>query len=407
MGDDAATVEQLRAELRQVCDEKAALAAELAVSRDEQRATAATLRIVAGSPTDLQLVLNAVASSAMRLSRSTRGTLAIQDGDSLRIVAVAGEAGVSGIHRQIGDVIDLSGHSPGSVSIRERRTVHIPDRSSPSFRAEFPASLSRMAATAVHVPLVREGRAIGNITVSRDVAAPYSPNDIALVETFADQAVIAIKNARLFEELEQRNRELGEALEQQTATAEVLRVIASSPTDLDSVLQSIIDSAARLCDAQGGTILQLRERDGLFSPRVSCGRQRALQEGLYDDPFEDFPGLPISAGTPPGRALHERRTIHVHDMAEAIEIEFPDARPFQPIYGFRTMVAVPLVSNDLPIGIFVLVQYEVQPFTDAQIALLETFASQAVIAIENARLFEALERRNRELQESNRQVSEA
>src|SRR5262249_18880245 len=159
---------------------------------------------------------------------------------------------------------------------------------------------------------LREGVAIGTITILRYEVRPFTEQQVALLEMFADQAVIAIENARLFEELGQRNAELQEsnrqvteALEQQTATAEVLRVIASSPTDAQAVLQSILDAAAQLCDAPGGTILQIRAADGLLAPRVAHGAQRASYDERYHggDPFADAPGLTPTRDNPAGLAL--------------------------------------------------------------------------------------------------------
>ena len=373
---------------------------DLSEALEQQTATAAVLRIIASSPTDLQPVLDAVAVNAARLCDAKDAFISLLDGDLLV------PRGFWASYTPFGATFGGPGLrvSRGSVmgrAVIENRTIHVHDLAAEADDA-YPDSTAKRAGVRTYLatPLLREGRPIGTISVRRMEARPFSDSQILLLGTFADQAVIAIENVRLFQELEQRNRDLSEALEQQTATAEVLRVIASSPTDLGSVLQSILDTAARLCGAQGGAILQLRERDGLLSPRVSYGHQRTMYESRYADPFTNFTGLPLSPGTPPGRALLERRTIHVDDMEEASKTDFPDARPFQPIYGFRTLVAVPLISNDLPIGIFAMMQYEVSPFTDAQIALLETFASQAVIAIENTRLFEALERRNGELTEA-------
>ena len=393
---------------------------ELSEALEQQTATAEVLRVIASSPTDLQTVLDTIAATTRRLCNADSAGVQRRSGDLL--VTLAGQARPGYEAAESGVQIVKEGRSLGSrglprsrgsitwLALLDQTTVHVEDvfAAQETFPTGYAAAQRVGFRTFAATPLLHGGEALGVLFLANfGEPRPFTSQQLSLLETFANQAAIAIANTGLFQELEQRNRELGEALEQQTATAEVLRVIASSPTDLESVLQSILDTAARLCDAQGGTILQIRERDGLLSPRVSYGRQHSLYEGRYDDPFNDFPGLPLSPGTPPGRALMERHTIHVHDMAEAMEREFPDARPFQPTYGFRTQVTVPMISNGLPVGILAMSRYEVQPFTDEQVTLLETFASQAVIAIENTRLFEALERRNSELQESNRQVSEA
>jgi signal transduction histidine kinase len=370
---------------------------ELNESLERETATGEILRVIASSPTDLRPVLDAVGERALTLFDAAGVFVYLVEGNHL--VRAAAFGAVASLETNIVRPLDrtwLSGRAilDGKTFVADD-VAALPEAEYPIAR-DAQRKLGYRAALAT--PLLREGTAIGALTVMRMEPRPFSEQQIALGESFAAQAVIAIENARLFDELERRNRELGEALEQQSALGEVLRVIAASPADLQSVLQSIIDMAARLCNAPGGTILQLREVDGRLSPRVAYGRQRDLYEGLYGDPFVDFPGLPLSPGIPPGRALLERRTIHVHDMVEAIKTDYPDARPFQPTYGFRTLVCVPLITNDLPIGIFAMLRYEVQPFTEDEIGLLETFADQAVIAIENARLFQELQNRVAELQ---------
>ena len=209
---------------------------------------------------------------------------------------------------------------------------------------------------------------------------PFTPAQIKLLETFADQAVIAIENARLF-------KELTEALEQQTATSQILGVIASSPTDVQPVLNVVAENAARLCDANNAVIM-----------RVFGGRfQRAAYWG---DVQESSSSHPISRGIPIGRAILDRQIIHVDDLLAKIDTEYPDAKEPQNIYSTRTVLAAPLMREGVPIGAILVRRREVRPFSDKQIALLKTFADQAVIAIENVRLFQELEARTRELARS-------
>jgi signal transduction histidine kinase len=207
--------------------------------------------------------------------------------------------------------------------------------------------------------------------------------------------VVADDEARI----EQLEAEVRRLREQQAATAEVLRVIASSPTDLESALQSILESAAALCDAPGGLILQLDD-GGQLVPRVSYGITRERSEQLP----ADTPDAPLyrspTRSSVAGRALLDARTIHVHDLAEAVKGEYHSARAWQAHFGARTNVTVPLIGRDGPFGVFSMQRFEVLPFTERQLALLEMFADQVVIAIENARLFQ-------ELQEANRQLGEA
>jgi signal transduction histidine kinase len=228
-------------------------------------------------------------------------------------------------------------------------------------------------------PLLREGIPIGSIHIRRMEVRPFTDKQIKLLETFAAQAVIAIENVRLFQELK-------ESLEQQTATSEILGVIASSPTDIQPVLDVVAENAARLCDAFNSLIYRV----------VGEGLQLVAKHGPIPAPA-GF--LPISRGLPTGRAVVDRETIHVDDLMAA-EIDFPEAPAFQQLTGTRTILATPLLREGQPIGAIVVRRQEVRPFAEKQIKLLETFADQAVIAIENVRLFQELDERTNELTRS-------
>ena len=208
---------------------------------------------------------------------------------------------------------------------------------------------------------------------------PFTPAQIKLLETFADQAVIAIENVRLFQELK-------ESLEQQTATSEILGVIASSPTDIQPVLDTVAKNAARLCEAADAQI-RLIEGDGT-----------RLVASFGSLPAPDF--RPMGLESPTGRALLNRETIHVHDLQEAMKTEFPDAQALASRSGIRTFLSTPMLRGGTPIGLINIRRSEVRPFNEKQITLLETFADQAVIAIENVRLFKELQERNAELREA-------
>jgi GAF domain-containing protein len=220
--------------------------------------------------------------------------------------------------------------------------------------------------------MLREGAPIGAIIIRRTEVRPFSDKQIALLKTFADQAVIAIENARLFNELK-------ESLEQQTATSEILGVIASSPTDIQPVLDIVAENAARLCDANDARIMLVEGE--VLRPAAHYGP-------ILDPPRGD--GTPISRHWPAGRAVIDRQTIHVHDMEAVVEAEFPESKSRQPLSGVRTILVTPLLREGLAIGVLNIRRIEVQSFTDKQIKLLETFADQAVIAIENVRLFQEL-----------------
>ena len=217
------------------------------------------------------------------------------------------------------------------------------------------------------VPLLREGMAIGVIVIWRDFVEPFTERQIELVKTFADQAVIAIENVRLFKEIQERNAELREALEHQTATAEVLGIISRSPTDVQPVLDAIVESAARVCGIDD-VVLRLREGDTMV-PRAHFG---PIPIGRVE----------ISIDEPQFRWMREHGTLHIPDVRA--QNDFPTLGS---IGGWRTFLVVPLRQQGELIGTLTARRIEVRPFTPAQIKLLETFADQAVIAIENVRLF--------------------
>jgi GAF domain-containing protein len=251
----------------------------------------------------------------------------------------------------------------------DRQIIHCPDMLSAETRSEFPesaATAERLGVrTALIVPLLRETDAIGAIHLRRNEVRPFTDKQIALVKIFADQAVIAIENVRLFKEIQERNAELREALEYQTATSEVLGIISRSPTDVQPVLDAIVESAARVC---GIDDVLLRLHDGtMFVPRAHFG------------------SIPI----------REHGALHVPDVRA--QTQFP---PLGSGGTFRTYLSAPLRQQGELIGILNARRIEVRPFTPAQIKLLETFADQAVIAIENVRLFNELDARNRQLTES-------
>src|SRR4029453_2490608 len=272
--------------------------------------------------------------------------------------------------------------TPSGRAVIDREVIHIHDLTTPEAQAEFPHARATHsgARTGLLVPLLREGKAIGVIRIRRTEVRPFSEKQIKLMETFADQAVIAIENVRLFQELK-------ESLEQQTATSEILGVIASSPTDIQPVLDVVAENAARLCDATDAVI-----------HRIDGDKLRPVAN------YGPLPGrgnlesIPINRENIPARAIIDRQTLHIDDLAAVPEDDLP-AR-FARRCGVRTVLATPMLREGIPIGTIHIRRLEVRPFTEKQIKLLETFASQAVIAIENVRLFNELDTRNRQLTEA-------
>ena len=354
----------------------------LAETIEQQTATSEILRAISGSPTDLQKVLDALAESAARLCDTSDVAIQQADpgGETSTLVAHDGPVPVV-----LGERYPIRADFITGRAFLERRVIHVDDiLAEPA--VEFPSSAAYAVRygyrTQLVVPLLQGEKAIGVFSVRRPEVRPFSGEQIALVKTFSDEAVIAIENTRLFKELQ-------EQLEQQTATSEVLRVISSSPTDLQPVLDAVAESAARLCGASDALIY-----------RVHGDRlEGAAQYGSLGDSVMGE-SLPIRRDLLTGRAVIDRKPIHVPDLLAESDAEFGHAKALAASRGYRTALAVPLLREGNAIGTISIRRLEVQPFSDKQIALLQTFADQAVIAIENTRLFNELESRNRDLADS-------
>src|SRR4051794_38297052 len=270
----------------------------------------------------------------------------------------------------------------GSLTSRtalEGRTIHVEDCLADA-EYTFP-DFQRIGGfrTMLGVPLLRDGVVIGVLGLLRSVVAPFTEAQIALVTTFADQAVIALQNVRLFEAEQARTRELSESLRQQTATADVLKVISRSTFDLESVLQTLVESAAHLCDADKATIT--RQREGVFFRAEFYGFSQEFVDYARTVPVEPTTGSAI------GRALLEGKAVHIPDVDADPDYTWLEA----PKLGdFRTIIGVPMLREGVPVGVISLVRSEPRPFTEKQIELVSTFADQAVIAIENVRLLNEL-----------------
>jgi len=267
--------------------------------------------------------------------------------------------------------------------------AHIPDvLADPEYRFFESQRLGNFR-TSLGIPLLREGTPIGVLVLARSTVRPFSAKEIELVTTFADQAVIAIENVRLFDELQARTEELSESLRQQTATADVLKVISRSTFDLKSVLQTLVESAGSLCSADYATIT--RQKDGVLFFAEAYGYSSEFIEYVKAMPVER------GRGTATGRALLEGRVIHIADVLADPEYTWAEA---QRLGGYRTVLAVPMLREGVPTGVLTLTRSEVRPFSDKQIDLVSTFADQAAIAIENVRLFDEIQDKNRQLQQA-------
>jgi signal transduction histidine kinase len=356
----AGELSKLKKELQRVTEQLESRDRELAEAFEQQTATSEVLKVISRSAFDLQPVLDTLVESATRLC-SAVGELE----EFVRQHPLAPDRG----------------SITGRVAL-ERRTIQIEDvLADPDYRLQ---ELQRIEGyrTLLGVPLLRDGIVIGVFDLWRNKVDRFTDRQIDLVTTFADQAVIAIENVRLFQELK-------EALEQQTATSQILGVIASSPTDLQPVLDVVAENAARLCDATDAHIFRVDGNALRLAASFGSMPIIAAQESL-----------PISRAIVTTRTIVDRQTIHVHDLAAEVEIEFPASKLYQERFGTRTILATPLLREGVPLGAIVIRRTAVRPFTDKQIALLKTFADQAVIAIENVRLFQELRAQTRELARS-------
>jgi signal transduction histidine kinase len=354
---------------------------------EQQTAISEILRVISSSPGDVRPMLNAVAERALKLCDAAESTIVLVEGDALRFAAGFGTTQTL----REGEAMPLNRGSVTGRAVVDRALIHLTDLAQAPME-EFPIGRElqkRIGHRAIlSVPLMREDRAIGAIALWRMEARPFTEKQIALVKTFADQAAIAIENVRLFNATK-------EALEQQTAVAEILRVISSSPTDVQPVLDAIAESAARLCDAAAASMYLT---DGAVLRHLAS-------KGPSPDPVSSIEVLPINRDSISGRALLERRAIEVDDMLAA-GTDYPLSLEIAQRAGHRTVVVVPLFREEKPFGTILLRRQEVRPFSERELALLRTFGDQAAIALENVRLFREIEDKSRQLEVANKHKSE-
>jgi len=355
---------------------------DLTESLEQQTATAEILRVISQSQRDVQPVFEAIAANARKLCRATSGWVNTFDGELIKLAA-ADTLSLEAIEaaRWLYPMPPGRG-STAARAILTRALAYVPDvREDADYRMQSVAEAAGFLSV-LSVPMLLEGNPIGIVTVTGAEPAMFTARQIAMLQTFADQAVIAIENTRLFNELQTRNRDLTEALEQQTATSEILRVISRSPTDLQPVLDAVAESAARLCDANDATIFRV---DG------DAFRSAAHFGSIPTSSVEER--IPILRDIVTGRAILDRSVLHIADVLAESDSDFGGSKAYAARFGYRTMLAVPMLREGTAIGTIAIRRAEVRPFSDKQIALLKTFADQAVIAIENTRLFTELQER--------------
>jgi signal transduction histidine kinase len=362
----------------------------------QQTATAQVLKTISRSAFDLQSVFNVVVENATELCRAEWGYLFRRDGDVFRLVATSG--GVK-------ELVDYEWTHPTAITHNtlvgrtaiERRPVHIPDLFlDPDY--EWPPNREHGVHTVLGVPIFKDSDVVGVIGVARMQVAPFSDEEIRLIETFADQAAIAIENVRLFNETK-------EALEQQTAISEVLKVISGSAFDVKPILETVTESAARLCDADLGWTGWIQTADALEGLRgvpAQWGRTEELRHRFDPlagrQPTRDF-GTSVL-----GLAFREKRTIHISDIAA--QPKLLAASPTVRTTGSRTVLAVPMLQAGEPLGVIVLSRVSVRPFTPREVQLVETFADQAAIAIQNVKLVNEIQQKSQQLEIASRHKSE-
>jgi two-component system, NtrC family, sensor kinase len=364
-------------------DEVRARTRDLTEALQQQTATADVLKVISRSAFDLQAVLGALLSSAVRLSGVRGGAIALRDGEALRVRAESGRD-AEYTREILGRVITAGRGSVSGRVLLSGKVEQISDvRADPDFDLPPGGSFARLG-----VPMLRNGKVEGVIVLVRDEPGPFSPRVIELVQTFADQAVIAIENVRLFNEVQARTRDLTEALQQQTATAEVLKVISRSAFDLQAVFDTLTSSAVELIGGVNGTIFV---RDGeSFPARAHSGVAPEFVRVLAATP--PTPGRQSATA----RVLLSGKTECIADVLTDKEYTLPS----NALNRTRSLLATPLLREDRIEGVLVIGRSEPGEFTQRQIDLVQTFADQAVIAIENVRLFDEVQARTRDLTEA-------
>jgi GAF domain-containing protein len=364
---------------------------QLSETLEQQAATAEVLRVISSSPGELEPVFQAMLENATRLCEAKFGVLFRPERDSLRAVAMHGAPLAYVEERRRNPIIRPNPKTTLGRAVASKQTVHTADVLKEPDYFDAPsgytaAQLTKLggARTVLAVPMIKDSELIGAIVIYRQEVRPFTEKQIALVHNFAAQAVIAIENTRLLNELRQRTTDLSESLEQQTATSEVLRVISSSPGALEPVFEIMLENATRICEAKYGNLYLFSDQTFQIVAAHSASVELA-SERLRGPPIYPAPGTGL------GRVLTTKAAVQIADVLN--DPGYPRDHPLRIAAergGVRTLLAIPLLKDEELVGAITILRQEIRPFTDKQIALVTNFAAQAVIAIENTRLLNEL-----------------
>jgi len=359
------------------------LTMELEEALQRQAATADILKVIAGSRTNIQPVLDAIVKAAVRFCGAEDAVIGLREDDEAVVGAHAGP-----IQHDVGRRVPLDRTSAAGRAILDGRTMLVPDLLAPeAAELTMGQKLAREFGfrAVVAVPMMSEREAIGTLFLRKTQPGAFTPQQIDLLQTFAAQAVIAVENVRLFSEVKAKTVDLARSVDELTATGDVLKIISRSSVDLETVLDRLVETVARLCRADQAAMF--RRRDKMYQLVTVRGFSEEAQEFVRAHPFAH------DRRTVTGRAVSERRAIHIPDVAQDPEYRYEGAK----LIGYRTVLGIPLLREDALVGVFFVARTRVDPFTAKEIELATSFSDQAVIAIENARLFDELRERQAEL----------